>query len=184
MQSEGYCTTETINLLIHGRAVSNTFNDIMIVDEKFELRGPNKRNDIGLLSLSEHNKPGEIGSYYKTPVNPIWLVCCNSHYSILFGLRKEILNDWKAESRFDLYYYDALARQDEQIKLTICNIFFQSCFITIKTQLFRTAAKDYDNYGIKNEEMPVSSLELVLKTKWKGCGINWNGTDPSSLRAL
>jgi hypothetical protein len=111
---------EMVNLLIHGRAVSNVFNDSMLLDEKLELRGPNKRNEIGLLSLFEHYKSCEVGSYYKTPKYPVWVVCSESHFSVVFALRLDVINDWKAESRFDLYYYDGLARQDEQIKLTIC----------------------------------------------------------------
>lgn len=115
-----YCSMEMVNLLIHGRAVSNVFNDSVYLDN-LELRGPNKRNEVGLLSLFEHYKSCEVGSYYKTPKYPIWVVCSESHFSVIFAIRKEILNDWKAETRFDLYYYDGLARQDEQIKLTICN---------------------------------------------------------------
>jgi hypothetical protein len=114
-----YCTQEMVNLLLHGRAVSNVFNDSMLLD-KLELRGPNRRNEIGFLSLFEHYKSCEVGSYYKTPKYPIWVVCSESHFSVLFALRKDILNDWKAESIFDLYYYDGLAKQDEQIRLTIC----------------------------------------------------------------
>jgi len=114
-----YCTQEMVNLLLHGRAVSNVFNDAMLLD-KLELRGPNKRNEIGFLSLFEHYKSCEVGSYYKTPKYPIWVVCSESHFSVLFALRKDILNDWKAETIFDLYYYDGLAKQDEQIRLTIC----------------------------------------------------------------
>lgn len=120
MGKHGYCSMEMVNLLIHGRAVSNVFNDLTIIDQ-LELRGPNKRNDVGLLSLFEHYKSCEVGSYYKTPKYPIWVVCSESHFSVLFALRKDILNDWKAESKFDLYYYDGLAGQNEQIRLTICN---------------------------------------------------------------
>ena len=129
MGAHCYCTMEMVNLLIHGRAVSNVFNDSVYLD-KLELRGPNKRNDIGLLSLFEHYKSCEVGSYYKTPKFPVWVVCSESHFSVVFALKKEVLNDWKAETRFDLFYYDGLARQDEQIKLTICKrcfIFF--CFV-------------------------------------------------------
>ena len=50
MGMHGYCTQEMVNLLIHGRAVSNVFNDSIFLDQ-LQLRGPNKRNDIGFLSL-------------------------------------------------------------------------------------------------------------------------------------
>lgn len=39
---------------------------------------------------------------------------------MLFSINKDLVNDWKAEKRFDLYYYDGLARQQEVIKLSIC----------------------------------------------------------------
>ena len=119
MGKHDYCTQEMVNLLIHGRAVSNVFNDTVYLDN-LELKGVNKRNDIGLLSLFEHYKSCEVGSYYKTPKYPIWVICSESHFSCLFAIRRDILSDWKAESRFDLYYYDGLAKQDEQIRLTIC----------------------------------------------------------------
>jgi hypothetical protein len=119
MGKHDYCTQEMVNLLIHGRAVSNVFNDTVYLDN-LELKGINRRNEIGLLSLFEHYKSCEVGSYYKTPKYPIWVICSESHFSCLFALRRDILSDWKAETRFDLYYYDGLAKQDEQIRLTIC----------------------------------------------------------------
>lgn len=46
-------------------------------------------------------------------------MCSESHFSVLFGLQPELLRDWRAERLFDLYYYDGLANQQEQIRLTI-----------------------------------------------------------------
>jgi len=45
---------------------------------------------------------------------------------VLFCIKKELTSDWKAEKRFDLFYYDGLARQQEQIKLTIGMLFHHS----------------------------------------------------------
>ena len=122
MGQHGYCTQEMVNLLLCGKAFSNVFNDHVYLDT-LKLKGPEKRNEIGFLSLFEHYKSCEVGSYYKTPKYPIWVVCSESHFSVMFALKKEILSDWKAENKFDLYYYDGLARQDEQIKLTICKAY-------------------------------------------------------------
>lgn len=60
-----------------------------------------------------------MGTFLKTPRYPIWVVCSESHFSVLFSLKRELLSDWKAERRFDMYYYDGLAKQDEEIKLTV-----------------------------------------------------------------
>ncbi|CAF0769235.1 unnamed protein product [Brachionus calyciflorus] len=170
MGTHGYCSMEMVNLLIHGRAVSNVFNDKMMLDQ-LELKGPDKRNDIGLLSLFEHYKSCEVGSYYKTPKYPIWIVCSESHFSVLFSLKKEILNDWKAESKFDLYYYDGLARQSEQIKLTIMSQ-------TIHEKKPSFFDEIYKNKKADKEKELIPPLELVIRTKWKNASIDWNSTDP------
>lgn len=61
----------------------------------------------------------QVGCFLKTPRFPIWVVCSESHFSVLFSLQPELLRDWRAERLFDLYYYDGLANQQEQICLTI-----------------------------------------------------------------
>lgn len=38
---------------------------------------------------------------------------------MLFCLEKDLLGDWKTERKFDLYYYDGLANQEEEIRLTV-----------------------------------------------------------------
>lgn len=61
----------------------------------------------------------KVGSYLKTPRYPVWVVCSESHFSVLFSLKKNLLSDWKAEKNFDLYYYDGLANQEDLIRLSV-----------------------------------------------------------------
>ncbi|NXL30165.1 MINY4 hydrolase, partial [Glaucidium brasilianum] len=121
--SHGYCTQELVNLLLTGKAVSNVFNNVIELDSGNGnitiLKGITSRSDIGLLSLFEHYDVCQVGCYLKTPKYPIWLVCSESHFSVLFCLEKDLLGDWKTERKFDLYYYDGLANQEEEIRLTI-----------------------------------------------------------------
>ncbi|NWU67381.1 MINY4 hydrolase, partial [Pterocles burchelli] len=121
--SHGYCTQELVNLLLTGKAVSNVFNNVIELDSGngniTVLKGITSRSDIGLLSLFEHYDVCQVGCYLKTPKYPIWLVCSESHFSVLFCLEKDLLDDWKTERRFDLYYYDGLANQEEEIRLTV-----------------------------------------------------------------
>jgi ubiquitin carboxyl-terminal hydrolase MINDY-3/4 len=114
------CSQEVINLLIHGKALSNTFNNDYNVDNG---HGLSFRNDIGFLSSKEvYAKNYKVGSYLKTPKYPIWIVNIGKRFSILFCLKINLMNDWKLEKLFDLYYFDASIGQDEQIKLTLCNL--------------------------------------------------------------
>ncbi|MBN3315772.1 MINY4 hydrolase, partial [Atractosteus spatula] len=121
--AHGYCTQELVNLLLTGRAVSNVFNDEIELDSGNGnitlLKGIKGRSDIGLLSLFEHYNVCKVGTYMKTPRYPIWVICSESHFSVLFSTRKELMSDWRMERRFDLYYYDSLANQQEEIRLTV-----------------------------------------------------------------
>ncbi|KAK7488708.1 hypothetical protein BaRGS_00020005 [Batillaria attramentaria] len=160
--AHGYCTQELVNLLLTGCAVSNVFNDVMELDsgtgDSMILKGITGRSDIGLLSLFEHYKSCQVGTYYKTPKYPIWVVCSESHFSVLFSTRLDLVSDWKAERRFDLFYYDGLARQQEEIKLTI----------STTSKFFRAPSEDD----------LVPPLEHCIRTKWSGAEIDWNGYEP------
>ncbi|XP_008583139.1 PREDICTED: protein FAM188B isoform X1 [Galeopterus variegatus] len=159
--AHGYCTQELVNLLLTGKAVSNVFNDVVELDSGdgniMFLRGIAARSDVGFLSLFEHYSMCQVGCFLKTPRFPIWVVCSESHFSILFSLQPELLRDWKTERLFDLYYYDGLANQQEQIRLTI--------------DTTQSIPEDKDNDL-------VPPLELCIRTKWKGASVNWNGSDP------
>ncbi|KAJ7322111.1 hypothetical protein JRQ81_018398 [Phrynocephalus forsythii] len=159
--AHGYCTQELVNLILTGRAVSNVFNDTMKLDsgdgEVTVLKGIAGRSNIGLLSLFEHYDVCKVGCYLKTPKLPIWLVCSESHFSVLFCLSKDLLGDWKAERRFDLLYYDGLANQQEEIRLTI---------------------DTSQPYAEDKEDGLIPPLEHCIRTKWKGAVVSWNGTEP------
>ncbi|KAI5948023.1 putative ubiquitin carboxyl-terminal hydrolase MINDY-4 [Manis javanica] len=159
--AHGYCTQELVNLLLTGKAVSNVFNDVVELDSGNGnvtlLRGISARSDIGFLSLFEHYNVCQVGCFLKTPRFPIWVVCSESHFSVLFSLQPELLRDWRAERLFDLYYYDGLANQQEQICLTI--------------DTTQTIPED------RGHDL-VPPLELCIRTKWKGALVHWNGSDP------
>ncbi|XP_063780397.1 probable ubiquitin carboxyl-terminal hydrolase MINDY-4 [Pseudophryne corroboree] len=159
--AHAYCTQELVNLIMGGRAVSNVFNDVVELDSGNGnitiLKGITSRGEIGFLSLFEHYSVCQVGSYLKTPKYPIWVVCSESHFSVLFCLKKELMSDWKAERRFDLYYYDGLANQQEEIRLTV--------------DTSRAGTEDRENDLIP-------PLEYCIRTKWKGALVDWNGTEP------
>ncbi|XP_069047300.1 probable ubiquitin carboxyl-terminal hydrolase MINDY-4 isoform X1 [Lepisosteus oculatus] len=159
--AHGYCTQELVNLILTGRAVSNVFNDEIELDSGNGnitlLKGIKGRSDIGLLSLFEHYNVCKVGTYMKTPRYPIWVICSESHFSVLFSTRKELMSDWRMERRFDLYYYDSLANQQEEIRLTV---------------------DTSQNYAPDVENDLIPPLEHCIRTKWKGAMVDWNETEP------
>uniref|UniRef100_UPI0037E70980 probable ubiquitin carboxyl-terminal hydrolase MINDY-4 isoform X1 n=2 Tax=Semicossyphus pulcher TaxID=241346 RepID=UPI0037E70980 len=161
--AHGYCTQELVNLLLCGRAVSNVFDNDMELDSGNGnvtlLKGIKGHCEVGLLSLFEHYNICKVGDYLKTPCYPIWVVCSESHFSVLFGLQRELLTYQDKGPEFDLYYYDGLANQHEEIRLTVSvGKLTQSC-------------QDDDTDLIP-------PLEHCIRTRWKDAFVNWNDTEP------
>ena len=146
-----------MNLIIFGRAHSNVFNREVVLDERTTLRGVPSPSTIGFLTLFEWYKNVEVGSYYKAPAYPIWVVCCESHFSCMFA------EDGRSAARgklpFNLYYYDGLANQDKPIKLTF-------------------KAGGAESSPNRRDDDLVPPLERVLETRWPGFVIDWNDTEP------
>ncbi|XP_020494575.2 probable ubiquitin carboxyl-terminal hydrolase MINDY-4 [Labrus bergylta] len=161
--AHGYCTQELVNLLLCGRAVSNVFDNDMELDSgngnMTLLKGIKDHCDVGLLSLFEHYNILKVGAYLKTPLYPIWVVCSESHFSVLFGLQRELLTYQDKGLEFDLYYYDGLANQHEEIRLTVSVGNWVPSSQTVDTDL-------------------IPPMELCIRTRWKDAFVNWNDTEP------
>jgi len=154
----GYCTMEFMNLVLTGHAKSNVFDgdkDLSSGTDVMILGGVKEQSNIGQLTLFEVYGSVEVGSFLKSPKHPIWVVCSESHFSVLFSAEGEPM----AHSNFDIYYYDELARQEAPIRLSVNP----------------TAGKPMDIPKSGLSHAP--PLELVLATKWPGCDVDWNGTE-------
>lgn len=62
-----------------------------------------------------------MGDFYKNPRYPIYVVCSESHYTVLFAKAHVQRADASSakDTRLEFYYYDQLGQQDEEIHLTI-----------------------------------------------------------------
>lgn len=159
----GYCTQELVNLMIFGRAYSNVFDGTKRLGSEQDgwcvLQGVPKRTSIGFLTLFEAFKCAEVGSRMKSPLSPVWIVCAESHYSVLFcASAKDV--DPKSDSRnVELHYFDQLARQSDPILLSVRP---------------RSLPARLDT-GFEESE---SMIDRCIRTKWKEADVDWNGSDP------
>lgn len=162
-----YCTQELVNLLLCGRASSNVFNGERKLDDSSDavtLHGIPSQCSVGFLSLFEAYEYLVVGSHLKQPACNIWVVCSESHYSVLFAdpfLLQEPPTKFEARDAVDLFYYDELANQDEEIRLTVNTM--------AKPEGSRVAARHDDL---------VPPLNLVIQTKWPRAEVDWNGVEP------
>jgi hypothetical protein len=81
----GHSSQELMNLLLTGHAVSNVFDNSMTLSEELTCRGIQYRPAIGYLSQLESLRYCEVGSYYKSPIFPVWIVASSTHFSVVFG---------------------------------------------------------------------------------------------------
>lgn len=165
-----YCTQELVNLLLCGQACSNVFNDRQLLEgtsmdnpKAVVLKGIPAQATVGFLSLFEAYEYLVVGSYLKTPRVPIWVVCSESHYSVLFASPEQRQAETALqESRpqvAELFYFDGLANQDEVIRLSV------------HTHALPERVKP-------NHEDLTPPLNLVIQTKWPLATVDWNGVEP------
>jgi hypothetical protein len=84
----GHCCQEAVNLVLTGRAVANVFDGEKELGEGgagLKLRGIDRPQDIGYLTLLEAMRYSKVGEHFKDPKYPIWVVGSASHYTVLFG---------------------------------------------------------------------------------------------------
>ena len=85
----------------------------------------------------------------------MWVVCSESHFSVLFGLN---VFTTLGEDTFELYYFDGLGQQDEEIRLSI--------------------TPDGLKKVLNEDKDLIPPIDLCIRTKWKNASVSWNGTDP------
>ncbi|ETO30004.1 hypothetical protein RFI_07117 [Reticulomyxa filosa] len=100
----GHCSQELVNLVLSGRAVSNTHDgdkafgsnesmsqaDIGNAKDLFILKGIGPNQEIGFLTSLEVMGYTKVGEHYKTPKYPIWVIGSSSHYSVVFALDENV----------------------------------------------------------------------------------------------
>nr|CAD7606631.1 unnamed protein product [Timema genevievae] len=184
----GHCVQELVNLLMTGRACSNVFDNTTQVDA-CTLKGVHARSGVGFLSLFEHYNScqcephlcrglSQVGSYLKTPRYPVWVVCSESHFTVLFCCKRELLSDWRAEKHFHLYYYDGMARQEQEIKLTVGERAGKGRVVFKVKEGDTTGLQPAKVHQPGNRTPP---LEHCIRTKWKDAVVDWNGYRASSF---
>ena len=153
LNEHGYASQELINLMLVGKSKSNVHDYDKDLGDDLILQGIHRQSDVGFLTFFEAFGYFEVGDFLKNPRVPIWIVCSESHYSILFSTNSQLKpgND----GTFDLIYYDELARQEDDIILTVDPGKFKG-----------PSASDNKN--------PVP-IEEVIRTKWLRANVGWNG---------
>jgi len=81
----GHSNQELINLLLTGQATSNTFDNTVTLGTSLKCHGVQSQPSIGYLTQLEALRYCSVGSFYKSPQFPIWIVGSTSHFTVMFG---------------------------------------------------------------------------------------------------
>nr|CAD7437541.1 unnamed protein product [Timema bartmani] len=86
----GYGSQSLINLILTGKAVGHVWNYDQNVGG-LKLRGVDHQCEVGFLTLLEHLRYCEVGSFLKNPKHPIWVLASETHLTVLFSLEKQLV---------------------------------------------------------------------------------------------
>jgi hypothetical protein len=180
----GYCTQELVNLLLTGRATSNVFDGSRELDDgAVHLLGVlPRRCDAGYLTLYEHYGSMEVGDRLKTPRFPVWVVCAESHFSVLLASttpgsawpavsaedwggppNSKIREDRRLSPTLTFDYYDQLARPPVG----------EGVVLTVTRNGAQTASSRYTEEASDAARL-VPPINHVIGTRWRGADIQWS----------
>lgn len=87
----GYGSQSLINLMLTGRAVQHVFDNDQDIGG-MKLKGINQQSEIGFITLMEQLRYCTVGSFYKNPKLPIWVMGSETHLTVLFSNEKRLVS--------------------------------------------------------------------------------------------
>ncbi|KAI9555732.1 hypothetical protein GHT06_018247 [Daphnia sinensis] len=160
----GDISFSALNLILSGRAASYLHNGTHIQEDKDKTmiaqHGIHARSPIGLLlwmRTEEKTAAYKLGSRLKTPVYPIWLIIASEQSGVLFSDDRDLLRDYRSEIRFELHYYTSSHNQ------------LIPAVLVVRTKLA---------LEVSEEDLALPTLDKIIRTKWSGARVSWNGLTP------
>ncbi|XP_030747048.1 ubiquitin carboxyl-terminal hydrolase MINDY-3 homolog [Sitophilus oryzae] len=90
-ETYGYGSQSLINLMITGRATTYVWDHFQDV-AGLKLKGIEKQSRIGFITIMEYHRYCTVGSFYKNPIHPIWVVGSDTHLTVLFSDEKKLVS--------------------------------------------------------------------------------------------
>ncbi|RZC36356.1 protein FAM188A -like [Asbolus verrucosus] len=87
----GYGSQSLINLMITGRATTYVWDHEQDVGG-LKLKGLEKQSQIGFITTMEHLRYCTVGSFYKNPMHPVWVLASDTHLTVLFSVERRLVS--------------------------------------------------------------------------------------------
>ena len=156
----------------------NYFN-FKIQKQKNPEVGINARSNVGILywdSTEDSKKRTEIGSMLKTPKYPVWLAIMGKNLvAVLFNTNMDLINDWRFEQTFTLYFYAGIKKQEKEYKINI-----DTRNLSENWDQKKILKTKYPHIKFQDEETDSEITSLIL-TKWPDADCNYDNKDLISI---
>lgn len=94
----GYGSQSLINLMLTGSATAHVFDNFEDVGG-MKLQGLSQQSEIGFITLMEQLRYCTVGSFFKNPKNPVWVMGSETHLSVLFSDEARLVSPETASER-------------------------------------------------------------------------------------
>lgn len=80
----GYGSQSLINLMLTGSGTAHVFDNFEDVGG-MRLQGLSQQSEIGFITLMEQMRYCTVGSFFKNPKSPVWVMGSETHLSVVFS---------------------------------------------------------------------------------------------------
>lgn len=94
----GYGSQSLINLMLTGSATAHVFDNFEDVGG-MKLQGLSQQSEIGFITLMEQMRYCTVGSFFKNPKSPVWVMGSETHLSVLFSDEQKLVSPETASER-------------------------------------------------------------------------------------
>ena len=208
--ANGYCSQELVNLLLIGRAHSNVFNGEQTVggeaaglsgtladgqEQGCRLRGVPRKSLIGFLTLFEKQGGGGhelliVGSNYKRPLFPIFVVQSESHYSCLWAagcgvteVPDVLVDPADRLAGDDEPEFGEVADEEDEPPPQLADdgsfdLYYYDQMAERDDAVRLTVRKGADGSSAAGGDAGhAAPLELVILSRWPAAMVDWNGEE-------
>ncbi|XP_050299824.1 ubiquitin carboxyl-terminal hydrolase MINDY-3 homolog isoform X2 [Anthonomus grandis grandis] len=90
-ETYGYGSQSLINLMITGSCTTYVWDHYQEVGG-LRLKGIEKQSQVGFITIMEHHRFCTVGSFYKNPIHPVWVVGSDTHLTVLFSDERRLVS--------------------------------------------------------------------------------------------
>lgn len=94
----GYGSQSLINLMLTGSATAHVFDNFEDVGG-MRLQGLSQQSEIGFITLMEQLRYCTVGSFFKNPKSPVWVMGSETHLSVLFSDEPKLVSPETASEK-------------------------------------------------------------------------------------